>query len=139
MERNITWRIGGLRSSSAFRDWNSNEGQTGFVNGNRWIEEPNPLSLLSKDLFSQGYLASVSIYPVGLHISCCLDHSDHLSLMECVYVHSQWDDNILITWFKKGSLDNWIIIAPKTRMTAREIVIIDRYTPKSKGIQHAED
>jgi len=139
MERKITWRIGGLRSASSSFLWKPEEGMTGFVNGRRWIEEPNPLSVLSRNLFARGYSASVSIYPVGPHKSCCFDHSDHLSLMECVHIHSQWDDNILVTWFKEDSPDNWIIIEPKTRMTAREIMVLDFYTPSVKELFHADD
>lgn len=107
----ITWRIGGSRSASIDSAWKDQAGCTGFIDGNRRIEEPNPFSLFSKQLFEEGYTASIgSEY-----------FADHYALMGGIVHHSASDGEIKVLWFKSGELDVWACFDIRgKRLTPRE-------------------
>ena len=55
----ITWRPGGLRAASDGPEWIPAEGRTGYLNGNRVVEEPNPFGRLIRSLFKKKLVLQV--------------------------------------------------------------------------------
>lgn len=107
----IIWRTGGLRSASTGLAWKERDGWTGFIDGNRRIEEPNPFSLFSKQLLSEGYIPSINDEYFA----------DHYALMEGIVRHSATNQEIKVVWFKSGELDVWVFFDIRgKRLTPRE-------------------
>jgi len=107
----IVWRKGGLRSASTGSAWVEQDGLTGFIDGTRRIEEPNPVSLFSKKLHDAGYTSSIDNE----------FFADHYALMDGIVRHSATNKEVKVLWFKSGEEDVWAVfeIAGK-RLTPRE-------------------
>ena len=114
----VTWVRGGARRS-ADRDWDVSLGWTGFVDGRRCIEEPNPLSSVSRKLFSEGYVCSVDMEDSYF--------TDHVSMIDAVLRAITHIDPVHVRWFKGGneSQDFWCLLRPVGRMTPHETWIIE--------------
>lgn len=107
----ITWRIGGLRSASTGDVWKLEDGWTGFIDGTRRIEEPNPFSIFSKGLFEQAYTSKINTEYF----------LDHCALMDGIVRHSIRDGEICVTWFKSSEMDVCVHLDIKgRRLTPRE-------------------
>ena len=134
MDAKIVWRRGGLRTASAH--WNSEEGWTGFLDGNRFVEEPNSFSIVSKKLFSDGYCAYVSFSDPILETAFCTDHE---STVQAIANAHKFGTMTKITWFKINMTDQWMWISVPNRFTAREIEIISQCVEHTERIVNQHD
>ena len=114
----VTWRIGGARRSGDLQ-WNSAMGWTGFINGRRSIEEPNPLSVVSRKLFDDGYVCSVDMEDSYF--------TDHVSMIDAVLRAAIHLKVVHVRWFKGGveTQDFWCLLRPVGRMTPYDTWIIE--------------
>jgi hypothetical protein len=114
----VTWVRGGARRSSDL-DWDGSLGWTGFVDGRRCIEEPNPLSVASRKLFNDGYVCSVDMEDSYF--------TDHVSMIDAVLRAAIHIDPVLVRWFRSGVevQDFWCLLRPVGRMTPHETWITE--------------
>ena len=115
VKRRITWRVGGLRAASVGSAWNPAEGWTGFVDGRRWIEEPNRFSVLGRKLFA-------------LNCQAYVDGEDHPclsyeSMMDAIICAGDTRPKVFITWFLKSDPVAWALINPHKRIAQRELSV----------------
>jgi len=116
----VTWRIGGLRSASSGSTWDPRKAFTGFWNGTRKFEEPNPFSILDEHLFASGYRAYVSE-----------DYSfvtSHRALIDVVMFCSEMQPTIYVVWHPPAGSGNkiyWAFINPSLRVTPRETWVVN--------------
>ena len=131
----ITWRPGGLRAASDGDGWIPAEGRTGFLNGNRVIEEPNPFGRLIRSLFSKNLSLQIDEEPNMLNTPDeVYDAIMTKFFKEKSYELKKSGIKISITLFV---IDNsgdhpascgWIILVPNGtpgRMTSRETWIVN--------------
>lgn len=114
----VTWVRGGARRSSDL-DWDGSLGWTGFVDGRRCIEEPNPLSVASRKLFNDGYVCSVDMEDSYF--------TDHVSMIDAVLRAAIHLKVVHVQWFKGGveTQGFWCILRPVGRMTPHETWITE--------------
>jgi hypothetical protein len=132
----VTWRIGGLRSSSQSERWIPEDGRTGFINGTRTIEEPNPLSIAIRSQLSMGAKASVDFTVSNLLntpdeiieqilATHFLQNDSHAPIMLC-FIPYVWHSSLIVDTIEDSDIallpHMWVL--PKGRMTSRESWIV---------------
>lgn len=115
VKRRIVWRVGGLRSASVGSAWKPEEGWTGFVDGRRWIEEPNRFSILGRKLFALECQAHVD----GEDHPCV----DYESMMDAIIHAGETRPKVFVTWFLGSMPVAWALIDPHVRITPREVSV----------------
>lgn len=115
VKRRITWRVGGSRSSSSFSSWKPEEGLTGFINGRRWIEEPNRFSVFGRKLFD----LNCKSYVDGEDHPCV----DYESMMDGIIRAGETRTKVFVTWFLDSMPVAWALIDPHVRITPKEVSV----------------
>lgn len=134
-QNSITWRPGGLRAASDRDGWIPAEGRTGFLNGNRVVEEPNPFGRLIRSLFKKNLSLQIDEEPNILNTpDAVYDAIMTKFFKEQRLSHQKMSLKIRITLFvvdtngEHPEARGWIILMPDGnpgRMTSRETWIVN--------------